>query len=77
MDKLVYFETYDDVYDAIQREKRMKKWERAWKAKCIMEENPEWVRIIQPGVDKLSNYEAQLTDTHMVAMGKLYLIYYL
>lgn len=43
----------------------------------LVEENPEWVRIIQPGLIKLGDYEAQLTETHLVVMGKLYLIYYL
>jgi putative endonuclease len=28
---LVYFEVHDEMYDAIQREKRLKKWNRAWK----------------------------------------------
>ena len=28
---LVYFEVHADMYEAIQREKRLKKWNRAWK----------------------------------------------
>jgi hypothetical protein len=43
----------------------------------LVEENPDWADIIQPGLDKLGDYEDRLTDTHLVAMGKLYLIYYL
>ena len=39
---LVYFETYDDPENAIQREKRLKKWPRAWKIKVIEEKNPDW-----------------------------------
>lgn len=42
-----------------------------------MEGNPDWATIIQPGLDKLGDYEEKLTETHLVAMGKLYLIYYL
>jgi hypothetical protein len=38
-----------------------------------MEENPEWEEIIQPGLDKLGNYEDRLTEIHLVAMGKFYL----
>jgi putative endonuclease len=38
---LVYFEVHVDMYEAIQREKRLKKWNRAWKIRLI-EENPEW-----------------------------------
>jgi putative endonuclease len=40
--RLVHFETYDDVRDAIQRERTMKHWRRAWKAALIERENPDW-----------------------------------
>ena len=39
---LVYFEAYNDIRDAITREKRMKKWNRAWKIKMIEKSNPNW-----------------------------------
>lgn len=39
---LVYFETFDDVKDAITREKTMKKWNRAWKIRLIEKKNKEW-----------------------------------
>jgi putative endonuclease len=39
---LVYFERYSDVYDAITREKRIKKWKRDWKIELIERSNPEW-----------------------------------
>ena len=39
---LVYFEVHADMYEAIQREKRLKKWNRAWKIRLIEELNPEW-----------------------------------
>jgi putative endonuclease len=39
---LVYYERYGDVYDAIAREKRIKKWERAWKLELIEKSNPNW-----------------------------------
>ena len=42
VDKLVYYEVYNDIYDAILREKRMKKWERKWKIELIEKNNPEW-----------------------------------
>jgi putative endonuclease len=38
----VYFEVHDDMYEAIQREKRLKKWNRAWKIRLIEEMNPDW-----------------------------------
>ncbi len=42
LDKLVYFETYECMEDAIHREKCMKEWQRAWKIKRIVEQNPDW-----------------------------------
>jgi putative endonuclease len=39
---LVYFEVHDEMYEAIQREKRLKKWNRAWKIRLIEELNPQW-----------------------------------
>ncbi|MCL5410430.1 MAG: GIY-YIG nuclease family protein [Patescibacteria group bacterium] len=39
---LVYYEEHDDIKEAIQREKRIKKWERAWKLRIIEEMNPNW-----------------------------------
>jgi putative endonuclease len=39
---LVYYETYSNIYDAIAREKRMKKWERKWKIELIEKSNPQW-----------------------------------
>jgi putative endonuclease len=41
--KLVWFETYDDAITAIEREKELKKWRRAWKIRLIEEKNPQWV----------------------------------
>lgn len=40
--KLVYFEVFDDPENAIRREKRLKKWNRAWKIRLIEENNPDW-----------------------------------
>jgi len=40
--RLVYFEVYDDISDAILREKRAKKWNRSWKIELIEKENPDW-----------------------------------
>ena len=39
---LVYIEFYDSILDAIQREKRLKKWNRAWKLELIEKDNPTW-----------------------------------
>ena len=40
--RLVYYEQYDDIYDAIVREKQLKKWNRAWKTRLIEKENTNW-----------------------------------
>jgi putative endonuclease len=40
--RLVYFETYHDVGDAIIRERRIKEWQRAWKVALIERDNPFW-----------------------------------
>ena len=42
---LVWFEATNDVQGAIQREKRMKKWDRQWKINLIEKENPEWTDL--------------------------------
>jgi putative endonuclease len=43
--RLVYFELHESILDAIQREKRMKKWNRAWKLELIEESNPLWADL--------------------------------
>ena len=40
--KLVYFEQHDDPANAIQREKNLKHWSRAWKLQLIERANPNW-----------------------------------
>jgi putative endonuclease len=40
--RLVHIETFEDVRDAIIREKRLKKWNRSWKIELIEQNNPEW-----------------------------------
>ena len=40
--QLVYYETFPMVVDAIQREKNIKHWPRAWKDNLIATINPDW-----------------------------------
>jgi putative endonuclease len=40
--RLVWFEQHNDIRTAIQREKAMKHWSRAWKARVINARNPDW-----------------------------------
>jgi putative endonuclease len=49
VDRMVWFETYDDPATAIAREKELKKWRRDWKVRIIEEQNPEW-RDLYPSI---------------------------
>ena len=40
--RLVYYETYDRVEQALRREKNMKHWSRAWTVELIERANPLW-----------------------------------
>ena len=42
---LVYYEIHTDIYEAIIREKRIKRWQRQWKIKLIEQNNPNWVSL--------------------------------
>ena len=41
---------------------------KMWKDLAI--HHPEWEVMIQPGLDKLEDYQEQLTDVHILAMGE-------
>jgi putative endonuclease len=45
VNRLVYFECFEDIEAAIQREKRLKKWSRAWKIALIEKDNPNWIDL--------------------------------
>ena len=40
--RLVYFEHFEDIRTAIQREHNIKHWPRAWKVRMILATNPSW-----------------------------------
>ncbi len=40
--RLVYFDSFESIYDAITMEKRIKRWRREWKLALIEKLNPEW-----------------------------------
>jgi len=44
---LVYFEQYNNPESAIDREKQIKKWNRAWKIELIEKKNQEWKDLYQ------------------------------
>ena len=39
---LVYYEVHENAESALKREKRIKRWRRAWKLGLIENSNPEW-----------------------------------
>jgi len=45
--QLVWFEEFGDIHDAIVREKRIKKWRRAWKLELIEKMNPDWTDLFE------------------------------
>jgi putative endonuclease len=47
VDRLVYFETFDDIRSAIQREKQIKGWLRKRKIALIIANNPAWRDLSQ------------------------------
>jgi putative endonuclease len=40
--KLVYYENFTTIDEAISREKQLKNWHRQWKENLIMSVNPTW-----------------------------------
>jgi len=42
IEKLVYYEIFDDIELAIEREKQLKNWHKDWKRNLITSFNEEW-----------------------------------
>ena len=42
LNKLMYFEQFQYVNDAIRREKQLKNWNRQWEIELIEKDNPDW-----------------------------------
>jgi putative endonuclease len=45
--RLVWFEVHETMESAILREKRIKKWRRAWKLQLIEKDNPQWLDLAE------------------------------
>ncbi len=45
--RLVWCEFFPDIRDAIQRERNMKHWSRAWKVRLILDFNPNWTDLYE------------------------------
>ncbi|WP_265032971.1 GIY-YIG nuclease family protein [Wolbachia endosymbiont (group A) of Sicus ferrugineus] len=43
--KLVYFEEFQDINSALNREKLLKSWKRKWKTDLIEKENLSWIDL--------------------------------
>ncbi len=44
-EKLLYYEEYGSIYDAISREKQLKHWRRAWKYDLIRSVNSDFIDL--------------------------------
>ena len=47
LDRLVYFERFEDIHNALEREKRIKGWLRIKKIALIVSMNPAWRDLSQ------------------------------
>ncbi|MGR5157307.1 GIY-YIG nuclease family protein [Vibrio owensii] len=43
--KLVYFEQFEDMATAINREKQLKQWKREWKLDLVRKTNPDFLDL--------------------------------
>ena len=53
VERLVYFEAFQNIEEAIAKEKNMKKWKRNWKIRLIEEENKRWFDLASDWYDDL------------------------
>lgn len=45
--RLVWYEIFPSIHDAISAEKRIKRWRRAWKIELIEKMNPQWLDLYE------------------------------
>jgi putative endonuclease len=55
IERLVYYESFDDVRNAIDREKRIKGWLRIKKIQLIVSMNPAWRDLSEGGTNGISS----------------------
>ena len=55
INKLIHFEHFDNINDAIRREKQLKKWNRKWKDVLINKLNPNWIDLYKEISDQVGN----------------------
>jgi putative endonuclease len=56
---LVYYEQFEDIEQAIEREKRLKKYNRQWKIDLIEKMNPDWKDLYE---DLASGFPGQAVE---------------
>ena len=49
--KLVYYESFASIEEAIHREKQLKKWNRSWKITLIENFNSNWIDLTEKVLD--------------------------
>ena len=57
VNKLVYYETTENIEDALNREKQLKRWHRQWKINLIKEFNPEFKDLSENWIDSETSSE--------------------
>ena len=45
--KLIYYEEFGDIEEALHREKQLKRWRRSWKEELINKANLEWLDLYE------------------------------
>lgn len=53
VDRLVYFETFQNIEEAITREKNMKKWKCDWNLNLIEKANIKWLDLATDWYDEI------------------------
>ena len=53
VNKLVYFEQFQDIKEAIHREKCIKRWKRVWKEELIATLNPDWSDLYTEQIEQV------------------------
>jgi putative endonuclease len=64
VNKLVYYEVFDDPSLAIAREKQLKKWHREWKIRTIEHEN----KILRTGYERVVVMDSGTRASHSAGM---------
>ncbi len=62
--RLVYYEMHATMPEAIEREKRLKRWRREWKYRLIEQMNPPWDDLFDPATGEIG---FGLTDTEQMS----------